>query len=377
MEIFLTLSPYPSLLEDMVIKAYEAQAPSAEVASITIPERDNTGTPTPGAGHQVDYEVHFTGLDRVPHVVRLFTDGGTLLQDFDVIPEEDTVKLFKPIFFKIGDGGTLTPAVGTDEYANLDLAGLTNEDMVISINIETLHPGIDYNVDNTGGFQLLGGRKFEIDDKVTIQPRPQAVVTPVNDSVVGKVFGGFIDVNGTTRSYSAGDLRKQITIRGNATYNFTNSVSVPIGYEHVFVNDGSGTGTIGFQNAALKTAAGNVTSFVLQSGFQASFTFNGTNWKLNYHTGQSPNQYKIVAKGTATVGNVVGNKEIVVNIGSTLASAGYQINGALRGVNPANKVADCTVIWSVVSQTTTQFTVIFREEVGVNQNLLFDWSLVL
>ena len=271
MEIFHTFSPYPSLLEDMVVKAYETQAPNAEVASITIPERDASNVPTPGAGHQADYEAHFTGLDRVPHIVRLFADGGTLLQEFNIIPQENVVTLFNPIRFVIGDGGTLTPADGTDEYTDLSLAGLTNDGIDIRINIETLHPVIDFEVDITGGFSLIGGRKFQTDDKVSIFPKPQVVANPVNDSVVGKVFGGFIDVNNTSRTYSAVDLRKQITLRGNSgEYIFPSGGTIPIGYEHVFVNDGSGSPKIKFLNAALKTAAGNVTEFTLAAGYQRS-----------------------------------------------------------------------------------------------------------
>ena len=77
MEINYQISPYPLLLEDLVAKIYEIASPLSEIDSIVIPEKNGSGVPTPGAGHQVINTVSFTGLD-VSHRVKIISASGTV-----------------------------------------------------------------------------------------------------------------------------------------------------------------------------------------------------------------------------------------------------------------------------------------------------------
>src|SRR5690348_6292272 len=101
MEINYHISP-SALTEDFIIKIYEAQAPTAEVGTLTVP-----------APHTAPYSVSFTGLDKIPHILKMFgATSGTLLHSFDDLPTENVVTIFDDIKFKIGDGGALTPIAG-------------------------------------------------------------------------------------------------------------------------------------------------------------------------------------------------------------------------------------------------------------------------
>ena len=90
MNINYAISPYPSLLQNMVAKVYEASSPFADVASFVILERNGAGVPTPGAGHQVPVSISFNGLDKVTHIVALYTASAELLHNYDVQPTVDT-----------------------------------------------------------------------------------------------------------------------------------------------------------------------------------------------------------------------------------------------------------------------------------------------
>lgn len=145
------ISPYPALLENMVVKIWEAanDNPGAEVQTIVVPERDAMGVPTPGAGHQVPYTLTANGLDKVVHVVRMYSEiSAALLHEYNVEPRGEVVTIFDPIRFKIGDGQPLTPAANTNEYTNPLLDGLGNDDYLVHRNnYGFLFPDLHYIAD--------------------------------------------------------------------------------------------------------------------------------------------------------------------------------------------------------------------------------------
>jgi hypothetical protein len=302
MEIFYVIGTYPTLLQNMVAKVYEANAPSAEVSSITILEKNGSGVPTVGAGHQVNQNITFTGLDLVPHILRLFTASGTQLQEFNVLPTKDIVTLFDPVYFAIGDGGANTPAIGASSYVNTALAGLTNTDIIIHRNGSLQYPGIHFNTSPSGGFTLLQpGDIFSKDEQVYIQRKPQSVSNYVNDSVVGKQWGPttgnanmYVDVANVSVDYAATHLRKLIRLSGNSgRYYFRAASAIPIGYPFRFSNQVGGTAIINFELAALKTPAGDVTTFNLASGQIAEFVYDGTKFNKTMDCNSIPAGYAI------------------------------------------------------------------------------------
>lgn len=373
MEINYSISPYPSLTQNMVARLYETQSPLAEI--------DNRVIPTP---HNNPVYISFTGLDKVPHIVMLFTASGTLLHQYDVQPSENVVTVFDPIFFKIGDGAIKTPAVGSTIYSNNDLASLTNIDLVISRDGRMQYPGIHYDVDILGGFHLLiAGDQFEQDVEWVIQRTPDAVVNPVNDSVVGKQFGGFLTVNNTVQHYVPAHLRKLIRLSGAAgEYYFDAGVDVPIGYVFRFVNFGpygnvNDTANIFFNNAPLLWGNTTVSSFALPYKATAEFCFDGANWNctMNTNISNSPAPFgKIVHMGRFNVGDVATQFSSIVTI-PTQPDNNYWIVGSLVGLN-ANIDIDNDVFATFSQLTPTSFIFILREIQGFIQNLRFDYVIM-
>jgi hypothetical protein len=329
MTIFYVLGTYPTLLENMVAKVYEANAPTAEISSITILEKNGSGVPTVGAGHQVNQNVTFSGLDLVPHILRLFTASGTQLQEFNVLPTKDIVTLFDPVYFAIGDGGTNTPAIGASSYVNTALAGLTNGDLTIHRNGALQYPGIHFNASPSGGFVLVQpGDLFTNNEQVYIQVKPEAVTEFVNDSVVGKQWGPttgnaniYVDVANVSVDYAATHLRKLIRLSGNSgRYYFRAASAIPIGYPFRFSNQVGGTAIINFELAALKTPAGDVTTFNLASGQIAEFVYDGTKFNKTMECNSVP-------AGYAISGPYITGQYTLSTVDSTISISGFPDQG--------------------------------------------------
>ena len=121
----------------------------------------------------------------------------------------------------------------------------------------------------------------------------------------------------------------------------------------------------------------------------------------NTLTDQSPYGLfpKVLAKATVLIGDpvAVGARTLanVINVASasgldgaatvtrmqvvfttSVSTADYLINGDIVSVNPAGYVNDSSLSWVVVSKSTTGFVVVFRETLGVAQNINFDFVVI-
>lgn len=299
MTIRYTISPYPSLLENMVVKIWEITNTSngAEVFTQTLPQPHNTSV-----------VITANGLDTITHKVGLYTASGTQLHFYDVQPTVDTVNIFTPIQFKIGDGQPDTPAVDTNAYTNVVMSGLTSSDyLVFRTGYGVLIEGTHIANNPLGGFTLLiGGDVFNADEEFTIVRQPKTVQTIVNDSVVAKWFGGFVTISSPT-DYANTHLRKLISLSGqNAIFTFTNSVTPPIGYGFIFNNFepftiGQPDPKIVFNNADLKYNGATVSELSIPPQSTVGVVFDGTNWNCFINDIKIPT---IVTGTILKVGNI-------------------------------------------------------------------------
>lgn len=378
MTINYVISPYPALLENMVAKVYESQAPTAEVASFTILEKDNTGTPTVGAGHQVPNNISFSGLDFIPHILRLFTAGGTKLHEYDVLPTVDTVTVFDPVCFVVGDGGTYTPASGSSVIINPMFSGLSeNEVMISKEGFRSLLPVTEYT--NSGdSISLLGGITMATGEGWYILLLPKVITTPVNDSVVGKGFGGFVTIS-TNTDYTASHLRKLIRLSGTGDYTFPVAANIPIGYLHQFNNFGTNPSTpkINFSNGTL-LYDGSPKSFIdMPFGSTACFTWDGANWNcIQYYTAIATPAVEIVAKGSYYFGDLaVGDNLTTITHGLALGYS-YRVLGSLRSTIPT-WAASNNCWWTYLNVLPNSFQVSVQEALGSGtQDITFDYIIV-
>ena len=121
----------------------------------------------------------------------------------------------------------------------------------------------------------------------------------------------------------------------------------------------------------------------------------------NTLTDQSPYGLfpKVLAKATVLIGDpvAVGARTLanVINVASAsgldgaatvtrmqvvfttaVSTADYLIQANITSVNPAGYVNDSSLSWVVVSKSTTGFVVVFRETLGVAQNINFDFAVI-
>jgi hypothetical protein len=380
MNIRIIISPYPALLENMVAKLYEAATPAAEIDSHTFT--------TP---HNVSKTHTFTGLDKVTHIIKLYTQSGSLLCTYDAQATEDTVTIFDFFRFKIGDGGTYTPTVNTSIYSNSNMAGMMADDYVaFRAGYGPLIEGIHITNNLAGGFTLAqSGDVWSSTDEVTIMPKPKAVTTVVNDSVVGKQWGPtslnanmYVDVSSAV-SYEPAHLRKLIRLAGsNAEYTFGNSNVPPVGYPFRVTNfgaytPGSASPKVKFSNAVLLW--GNTTKIELEIPFSctAEFVWDGTNWNcsMNFQAPPSsaPVANQIVYNGSHYLSDVSEGIYTIQhnqNLGYT-----YKVFGVLKSLS-SNHAADNTVCWAVREFAANNFKLTLQEIFGDIQNLQFDYILV-
>jgi len=382
------ISPYPALLENMVVKVYEAQAPTAEVYSETLPEKNGSGVPTPGAGHQVKNTITINGLDNVPHIVKLYSAVSVaLLHEYNVEPTIDAVTVYSPVRFKVGDGGTNTPLAGQPVCTTPEIAGLTTDQFIIHRkNFGPLYPVTDFNLGGSPGEWVLAGLDvFGDDEEFTIQITPVVTTTYVNDSVVGKLYGGFVDVS-SNRDYLASDLRKLIRLANTAEYTFPVGGSIPIGYIHCFTNFGT-TGDpanvvkVIFDNAPLKWGTGTKAEIELPLYTEAGFSFDGTNWNVAYISDsrfiENPAGYQegdFIHSGTVYLGDVAsGDPSFTVTHNKAISGA-YMVKGTIYHLG-ATPWKDNTVTWCLYDRQTNSFKICLQEIYPEVQNCQFIWEI--
>ena len=378
------ISPYPALMEDMIVKIWEAESdePGAEVYTQNIPQ-------DMGGGHSSINTITVNGLDLVVHIVRLFAvTSGNKLHEYTAEPKVNVVTVFTPIRFKIGDGGDFTPGVGDSEYINPILEGMSNNDYLVMRNNQgLLFPDLHY-FPNPGAnkFALQAGDVFSAVDEFTILMQPSVIQNTVNDSVVGKWFKGFVDVAAST-DYEAAHLRKLIRFTGTAPYNFI--TAPPKHYGFCFQNFANATvGTINFTNAPLKLGAVEVSTLTLPNLCEACFVFDGDNWNVVYLVKSNDLAGGVVAipngtvlgTGNFNVGAIVGS-DPVYDIIHNLAIAGdYNVQISLKSNAEAgyfnnNKV--CSTWWhhEGVGMKPNRFRVSLQRNDAATTSLSISWVI--
>ena len=365
------ISPYPALTENMVVKVYEAQAPEAEVYSQVLP-----------APHDTPKSIVINGLDKVVHIVRLYTQGSAAkLHEYNVEPTTDAVNLFDPIRFKIGDGGAHTPAAYSSSYENPLLAGLGEDDyLVFRNNIGYLFPGLHYQNEPTSGGFTLNNDAFNENEEVLIQRKPSVLTTVVNDSVVGKWFGGFINLAGS-QAYQPEHLRKLLRLSGDATYNFAADAAIPIGYGFCFQHYGiPGIAKVNFLNAPLLYGDTAINQISINSKSEACFTFDGTNWNVVYLTEKPEvSELEIIAKGALKIGDVWQRDQVFTVRHNKAIQGDYIVMTSIRSDNPNMHHRDNTMgyCWfHSPTDKTNEFKISFQEFNRKDQNISLCWLIV-
>lgn len=385
------ISPYPALTQNMVLKIWEAgsDGSGAEIYTETIPEKNGSGVPTPGAGHQVINTIEVNGLDKVVHIVRLYSAvSAALLHEYNVEPKEDLVTVFDPIQFKIGDGGANTPLESDDTYQNDLLIGLSDDDYLVHRNnYGFLIPGTHYTTDSGGGaWQLTSPDVFNPEEEFTIVRKPAVITTVVNDSVVGKWFAGFVNISANT-NYSSTHLRKLIRFSGTCAYTFQVSDTIPIGYAFVFQHFGTaGTGTVNFSNGTLLWAGSPKTSIAIPSYCEACFVWDGTNWNVVYisqstfiNTAAAPQAGDIIAVGSVSLGDVPAGDPIYTITHNQNVSGDYKVFPSIQSNNAAtyfrdNKLGCCW--YHHATDKPNKFYVSLQEISPEVQDITLCWLMV-
>lgn len=389
------ISPYPTLLENMVVKIWEAanDGLGAEVFTQIIPERNGAGVPTPGAGHQVPYTLTANGLDKVVHIVRMYSAiSAVLLHEYNVEPVSDIVTIFDPIRFKIGDGQPNTPAVDTDTYTNILLAGLGNNDYLVHRNgYGFLIPDVHYIADGANNkFVLDPPDVFNADEEFLILRKTKITSVVVNDSVVGKWFAGFVDVAANT-NYSSTHLRKLIRFAGTCTYTFAALDAIPVGYAFVFTHLGvyagaGGVGTVSFLNAPLKWGNTTKASLDIPSFTEACFVYDGTQWNVVYFTDSrfanaapTLQPLQVVGCGNFSVGDVPGGDPTYEIIHNLNIPGDYNVILSIKSNSSStafrnNKI--CSTWYHHATNKPNRFYVSLQEISGETQDLSISWLLI-
>ncbi len=376
-----------SIPNDFVAKVWEAESdgPGGEVYT----------SPTIPAPHAAPYELTISGLDRVTHILRLY-DAVTdeLIHEYTAEPKVDLTTVFDPIRFKIGDGGPNTPIAGTGVYQNDLLIGLNaNEYIIHRNNYGELHPGIHYqiglDIDGVpdGSWELLQvGDVFNGDpgEEFTIRRQPQNISAVVNDSVVGKWFGGFVDI-AASRDYLSTDLRKLLRFTGTCTYTFPVGGTIPIGYNFVFTHFGTsnGIGTVQFLNAPLKWGGTTKTTFAVNRYCEAAFSFDGTQWNVVYITSSaealgSSNPGDILGVGEVVLGNIPTNDTLYTVTHSKAIVGDYKVFLSLQGTAATAGIDNNTqVAWyHHASDKPNKFMMMVGEISSSVQNLTICYLLI-
>lgn len=381
-----------ALTENFIVRIWEAASDGvgAEVHEETLVEKNGAGVPTPGAGHQVSETITVNGLDKVVHIVRMYGAVSTvLLHEYNVEPTADLVTVFDPIRFKIGDGEPNTPAADTDTCTTPELAGLEETDFIIfRANYGPLLPTVHFTFNTgDGSWQLVSPDIFSGEgggEEFTIVRLPQAISTVVNDSVVGKWFSDFLDINSNT-SYASTHLRKLIRLSGSPEYTF--SGSIPIGYVFCFQHFGSaGTATVKFNNGTLLYAGSPKAEIDIPRYTEGAFVWDGTNWNIVYmvdsswvNTAGPAAAGTILGVGTYNVGNVAAGDPIYTIEHNLNISGDYMVQFSLETNNIADFTKNNRIGGTWVHHATdkaNKFYVSLQELASETQNLSIAWVII-
>ncbi len=368
---------------DFVAKVWEAESdgPGGEVYT----------SPAIPAPHSAPYVLTVTGLDRVTHILRLY-DAVTdeLIHEYTAEAKVDLVTIFDPIRFKIGDAGPNTPLSGTSVYSNSDLVGLeANEYIIHRNNYGELFPDIHYEIGldgdgvPDGSWTLLQvGDVFNDGEEFTIKRQPNTLETAVNDSVVGKGFGGFIDISANT-SYTAAHLRKLIRFTGAYQYTFEAADTLPIGYTHVFTRfgPGAGNGIVNFLNGPLKWGDTTVTSFTVERYCTASFTWDGTNWNVyTISISSAPADTEpILGSGKYIIGDLPPNDPVYTVVHGLGIVGDYNVFLSVKTTEGGNRINNNLICASWIHSTTDKpntFILTPQEIDHVTNSLTICWLIV-
>lgn len=396
MDLEYQVSP-SAFTEDFVVRIWEAQSdgPSGWVYETTLVEKNALGVPTPGAGHQVIETLMVSGLDFVTHILRMYgVTSGTLYHFYEHKARKDTYTVYSPIQFKIGDDGDHTPAIGDIIYENPLLQDLGDDDYtVFRNNYGFLHPNLHYQTDGPNArFELIGDDGTSTDqfndlEEFTIQRKPKQLTEFVNDSVVGKWVGGFVDVNAHT-VYDPAHLRKLLRFNGTVNYTFPLAATIPIGYGFVFQNFGSvnGIGTVNFSNGTLLWAGSPKTSLAIPRYCEACFIWDGTNWNVVYITqstfvngGTGPVAGEIIMAGQTVLGDVpAGDPTYTIThnqaiVGDYVVFLSIQSNSAAT-YSRDNKLGYCW--FHHATDKPNKFIASLQELSPESQNVTLVWMLV-
>lgn len=371
-----------ALTEDFIVRIWEAASDGvgAEVYEQTI-----------AAPHAAPVTITVNGLDKVVHIVRMYSAiSAVLLHEYNVEPTTDIVTVFDPIFFKIGDGGTNTPAADTDICTTPELAGLSEltDFVIFRANYGPLQPTVHFTFNSgTGEWQLNSPDVFGGEgggEEFTIVRAPQSVSTVVNDSVVGKWFAGFVNISANT-NYANTHLRKLIRFSGSPTYTFQVSDTIPIGYVFCFQHFGasSGTATINFNNGTLLFNGSPVATKTLPRGTQAAFVFDGTNWNTVYYVppvaSTTPVAGDILGVGTYNVGNVATGDPTYIITHSLAISGDYGVlisieSNTIADYTRNNRIGSCW--FHHATDKPNKFYVGLQELAVETQNLSIFWTII-
>jgi hypothetical protein len=303
-----------------------------------------------------------------------------LLHEYDIEATEDIVSVFDPIYFRVGDGEPGTPAADQSILVNPAFGGMAAEDL--SVNQEGLgflQPGDDYTL--SGTTLTLTNSKFYTGQRWRIFKTPEVIKAPVNDSVVGKGFGGFVDVVSNI-DYAPGHLRKLIRFSGTGNYTFPAGVNLPIGYNHVFQNFGqSGSAPeINFDNGILIYGTTPKSFLALPFGSTVWLTWDGTHWNFTVNgvvvsSSVVPKPGDIVGQGVFTIGDVPGTDTGYTVTHGLGLNYSYRVLGSIRS-NNSNHARDNTVTWAWYDALADSFKLTMQEIYGEAQDIAFDYVLV-
>lgn len=370
----------PSIIDEhFYARVYEASSPDAQVGEIFVSKP-----------HDNPKSIVFNGLDKVTHIVRLFTASGSKLHEYSQESVENIVTIFTPIHFKIGDGGSNTPAVDTAVYINSDMVGLAPDDYKVHRNgYGFLFEGVHIQNDSgAGGFSFIDGSKFDPESEYVIFQNPKKITTVVNDSVVGKQWGPttgnsniYVDITAPL-SYNPTHLRKLMRFAGNAgVYTFGVSDNIPIGYPFRFTHFGAYSavtdkGVINFNNAPLIKGNSTVASVNVAVGFIYEFVFDGTSWNYTMICQSiygAPISNQIIANGRYVVGDLLeGIWTVTHNLNINYP---YRVIVTIYSRNN-NHAFDNRVCFAVREYMPNSFKITAQEIAPEIQAIDFDWFIV-
>lgn len=367
------------------IKIYEdaSYGPGAEIYTIPV-----------AAPHSAIETIEQSGLDTVTHRVVMKDDvTAQVLHDFIFEATVNIVQAFAPIRFKIGDGAPLTPLAGTDTYYDPILVGRENY-IAHRANYGPLYPNVNYQANPiTGTFNLIAPDVFGEGEEITIDLPAEGVSNTINDSVVGKWFGSFVNIS-TNTSYSATHLRKLLRFTNTCNYTFTGTI--PVGYGFCFNNQTADKiGTITFSNGTLKVLGGTVGSITLLPSFSACFSWDGGNWNIVYYTKSEATaagkgtiievgEYTLPARGFGTgdlpvspqVYEIVHGKAIAGDY-TVLVSVKHAVAASIAAPGTSISSLRVALIWfHHTTDKANRFCVALTEYQALTQNIIVSWVLI-